>query len=85
MINEASYVFRRNLHFKLKSKIIGRVFCRVVNGDELFIHISRRDGTDFRTFIPDISNRIWSGYSTDDAMYEILKEYRQCVLRSYFK
>lgn len=85
MIDEYLYVFRRTLHEKLKTKIFGKVFLRVVNGDELFINISRRDGTNFRMFIPSLSDRIVSGYSTDDAMYEILKEYRKYVLHQYFK
>lgn len=84
MIDEASYVFRRTLHKKLKNKIIGKIFCRVI-GDDLFIHISRRDGTDFRMFITNLSDRIWSGYSTDDAMYEVLKNYKQYVVRQFFK
>lgn len=85
MIDEASYVFRRNLYEKLKSKIFGKIFCRVVNEDELFIHISRNDGTNFRMFIPNLSSRIWSGYSTDDAMYEVLTEYKKHVMRQHFK
>ena len=79
------YIFATNLHQKLKEKIVGAVFVKVTRNDELFINIKSYGGIDYKAFISNFSDKLLNGWTTDYAMYEIVKEYRAFVLKRYFK
>ena len=79
------FVFMIKLHEKLKEKIVGRVFLKMTPHDEMYVNIRRLDGFDFDMYIKDFSTKILHGYSTDEAVSTICKEYRDQVLRKYFK
>lgn len=81
---EYEYLFTKALHEKLKEKIVGRIFIRAVTGDRVYVRIDSFGDLKFTMFLDDFSEKIKSGYSSDYACYEILKQYKKVVLERYF-
>ena len=81
------YDFCVILHKKLKDKIKGKIFCKVID-DELKIRIDM-DDLWFETSYEDFARRIIYGLTTDYIVYEVEKKYRKFLLnrmeRYYFK
>ena len=75
-------LFASKVQSKLKEKIIGNIFVTVTKEDTLYIQITR-DGRDtqMQTYINNLSEKMLNGYSTDYAVYEIMKQYREHVTK----
>lgn len=79
------YIFSTSLHGKLKEKIYGRIFVKVTYDDKLFINIIReREDINFTMYINDFSAKILNGYTSEYAVYEVLKAYKKFILKKYF-
>lgn len=76
------YEFVTALRSKLKEKLLGKIFCKVIN-NELYVEINNF-GLEFKMHIDDFANKVLNGYSTDYAMYEIITTYKKFVLHKYF-
>lgn len=81
------YEFSIRLHEKLKAKLRGKVFCRVVD-DILNIVILNGD-TKFELRIDDFARKVCFGMTTDAVSREVEKKYRKFLTnrmeRYYFK
>lgn len=81
------YEFCIRLHEKLKAKLRGKVFCRVIN-DILNIVIENGD-TKFEVHIDDFARKVCFGMTTDAVSREVEKKYRKFLLnrmeRYYFR
>lgn len=84
-MTEYGFIFSTILHEKLKEKINGRVFVRVVSEDKLLVVINSYGDIEFKVFINDFSEKVLYGLSTDYAVYEIMKQYRRFVMNKFFK
>ena len=83
-MRDYEYLFAKTLHQKLKEKIIGRIFVKVNNNDELYVEIESFGDFTFRTSIDNFSDRILNGLSTDYVVYDIVKQYKSFVMKKYF-
>ena len=83
-MRDYEYAFVMNLHEKLKAKIVGRIFCRVNDLDELWIEITNVDNVKNVIIIRDFSERIRAGWSSDYAAYEVISEYKRIIMSRYF-
>ena len=89
MMKEYEFIFSNNLKNKLIGEVKGGVKTWIVH-DDLYISIlmSKYD-MQFEHVIPRISERILNGYTTDYAVYEIIKEYKdylfKAVKETFFK
>jgi len=72
------------VHQKLKEHIIGGIFVRVTYNDELYVRIESYNDLKFEIRFSDMANKIRNGYTSDYAVYEIVKEYKKYVLERYF-
>ena len=81
------YDFCVILHKKLKDKIKGKIFCKVID-DELKIRIDM-DDLWFEISYGDFARRVIYGLTSDYIVYEVEKKYRKFLLnrmeRYYFK
>lgn len=84
MMADYEYTFAVALQQKLKNKIQGAIHVCVVDTDELIVKITRNGVIDFKVSIPNFSNRILNGYTSDYAAYEIVNEYKKCLMKRYF-
>ena len=75
------------LHEKLKSKLRGRVFCRVI--DNILNIVIENGGTKFEIRIDDFARKVCFGMTTDAVSREVEKKYRRFLLnrmeRYYFR
>ena len=75
------------LHQKLKGRIKGKIFCKVVN-DELKVRIDM-DDLWFETIYDDFAKSVIFGLTSDYVAYEVEKKYRKFLMnrmeRYYFK
>lgn len=79
------YLFTTNLHSKLKGTIKGSIFVKVNENDSLIVEIKRRDGNNFGVSFTDFSNRIVNGFTTEYAVYEVVRKYKKFVMSQFFK
>lgn len=81
------YEFCIRLHEKLKAKLRGRVFCKVIN-DILNIVVENGD-TKFEMAVDDFARKVCFGMTSDSVTYEVLKKYRKFLInrmeRYYFR
>ena len=83
MMREYEKLFSDALWKKLKCKIIGKIFVKVTRNDELLVVITREDELEeleFKTFVPDFSDKLVNGLTTDYVAYEVIKEYRKFIM-----
>lgn len=73
---------REKIHLKVWHE---RIFIARTYDDDLFVQIVLKNGLTFETSIPDISDKIVNGYTTDYAAYEILQKLKRFIIKSYFK
>ena len=77
-------IFAKNLREKIHLKVWhDRIFIARTYNDDLFVSIALSGGPTFETNIPNISDKIVNGYTTDYAVYEILQELRRFIIKSY--
>lgn len=84
-MRDYDYVFTTMLHEKLKEKVIASVFCRVMPGDELYVKIESSGDLIFTITFENFSNKLLKGWTTDHAVYEIMKKYKSFILGRFFK
>ena len=81
---EYEYLFSTTLQRKLKPRIIGNIFVKVTRNNELLVVISKDGEELFKHFYENFSEKILNGYTTDYAVYEIVRDYRKCILENFF-
>lgn len=79
------YLFERALHEKLREGIVGKIFVKVKQNDNLIIKIESDGGIKFDMSITNFSDRIVNGYSTEYAAYEVKKRYKAFIMQRFFK
>lgn len=81
---EYEYLFSKSLHEKLKEKIKGKIFCKVID-NTLVVNIETREGISHGMFIDDFAERLRSGLLHHEWIADMLvKEYRAKVLERFF-
>lgn len=84
-VREYEYEFTVALYNKLRERINGDILTRVLNGDVLFIRIRHGEDRDWYQTYPNLTQKIFDGWSTDECADDIVKAYRKEVLKQYFK
>lgn len=82
-MRDYEYIFSIALQSKLKEAINASIFVNVFK-DQLTVQIKTRFGLDYDTAINNFSEKILNGYSSDYAAYQIVKEYRSYINRTFF-
>ena len=84
---ELSVVFRQKLHKKLKERIKGKIFCKVIE-DTLYVRIYM-DNLYFETSFDNFTLRVFYGLSTDYVLNEVIQKYEKFLMSlvkdHYFK
>ena len=80
MMKEHEQYFAMTLQQKLKKRVIGRVFVKITYNDEILVVIRYSDDEEFKIFIPNFTDKLINGLSTDYVAYEVLNEYRKCLI-----
>lgn len=81
---EYEWLFTTSLHMKLKERLVGKVFTRVYN-DELYVEINTYGNLTFVMYIDDFANKVQEGWTTDEAVEEIVKKYKRYIINRFFK
>ena len=86
MVNKLFYRFSTTLHEKLKKMIVGKNVCMVdLEGDTLQVNITGLKDFTYSYTIENLSHKILHGYSTDDAVIEVVGHYKRTILKLFFK
>ena len=85
MLRDYEYEFTVALSRKLEERIISDIMVTVLNGDVLFIRLRREGERDWYMTYPNLSQRIFDGWSSDDAVNDIVHKFRKEVQKRYFK
>lgn len=83
-MTDYGYLFSMNLHAKLKEHIVGKVFVKVTGGDELYVKIQNMGNLQYEALMPNFSERLINGLTTDYAAYQIIDMYKSYILKKYF-
>ena len=76
-MRDYEYLFATTLQQRLKTKIKGKIFCKVTYNDELYVSIrNENSGIECELREGGFSEKILNGYSTQYAEYEIIKKYK---------
>lgn len=81
MMKEHEQYFAMTLQQKLKKQVIGRVFVKITYNDEILVVIRYSDEEEFKMFIPNFTEQLINGLSTDYVAYNVIREYRTCLIR----
>lgn len=82
-ISDLNETFSKNLHSELKKKINASIFVIVDDNGDLNVAINKgRMG--WRGTIEDVIMKIASGYSMNQIVDYITKQYKKSVLNAYF-
>lgn len=84
-MDDYKILFATLLHAKLKENIVGSIYVKVNQWDELYIAITSYGDVRFETKIGDFSEKLLNGYSTDYAVYEVKKKFESYLRKRYFK
>lgn len=76
---EYERLFAESVQKKLKSKIIGRIFVCVTYNDKLLVKIYRDDEVIFQSLEPNFARRLQNGLTSNDVVWDILKQYKRFV------
>ena len=79
------YLFAMGLHAKLKEKIVGKIFVAVSRENVLRVKIESFGDLSYYTEINNFSDRIRDGFSTDNAAYEIVEQYKKFIFNKFLK
>ena len=77
------YMFAMTLQQKMRERVIGKIFC-AVRDDILYVKIESRGNLTFEIEFDNFSERFLNGFSTDYAMYEVLRKYERFIRNRYF-
>ena len=84
-MQDYEYLFSKELHRRLKEKVKGKVWVKAYR-DELHVTITAFEGELEYEFVEDdLSNKILNGFSSDYAVYTIMKDYHKFVNEIFFK
>lgn len=84
MVNNYKGIFSKNLHQKLKEKIVGKIYVRILDDDRLCVRIDGYAGLSFGYYYENISDQILHGLTTDYMVYVITQAYKKDVIRKHF-
>ena len=84
MLEELKYVFAVALHQKLKQRIAGRIFVKVIYGDRLYIKIESYGGLVYESYVDNFTEKALNGLNSEYVAYEIANEFKKVVLNKYF-
>ena len=82
-MQDYEYLISKEVHKKLKSKVKGKVWVKVCN-DELHVKIIN-DDFKFEGVYDDLADKILHGLSAELIAHLALKEYKEGVIKRYFK
>ena len=86
MMQDYEYLFAMNVQQRLKDMVKARVFCKINPDDELYVEIEERDsGIGYYCVIPAFSQKILNGYTSEYAAYEVVKSYKNYIMKMFFK
>ena len=77
-------LFTTNLHSKLKKHIIGKIFVKIRSNDEIYIKIESIGNLKFEMVVPNFSERMMNGMTSEFVAYEVVNSYRNYILGKYF-
>lgn len=81
---EYEYLFTKGLHEKLKAKIKGKVFCKVIN-NILVVDITTKEGLSYGYTLENFTEKLQHGeLDSDKLSAEITQMYRKAVLDRFF-
>ena len=84
---ELDVIFSSELHKKLKERIKGKIFCKVIE-DTLYVRIYM-DDLYFETSFDNFTLRVFYGLSTDYVLHEVIQKYERFLInrvrKHYFK
>ena len=81
---EYEYLFTKGLHERLKEKIKGKIFCKVIN-DILVVNIHTKEGLDYGFTLDNFARELQvGGLAAESVMDMIVNEYRREVLKRFF-
>lgn len=84
-MSDCECTFSSALRDKLVTKVNGGVKTWITN-DELFVSIRLTEyGLESHYSISDILSKILNGYTTDQALYEVLKNHKKTINKLFFK
>ena len=83
-MQDYEYLISKEVHKKLKSKVKGKVWVKVYN-DELHIKITNIDNFKYETAVDDLADKILHGLIAELIAHLALKEYKEGVIKRYFK
>lgn len=86
MMRDYEYLFAMNVQQKLKDMVKARVYCKINPEDELYVEIEDRDsGIGYYCAIPGFSQKMLNGYTSEYAAYEVVKAYKNHIIKRFFK
>ena len=81
---EYEYLFTKGLYDKLKEKIKGRVFCKVID-DILVVDIHTREGIDFGYTVMNFAEKMMTKQITQEAIVEeICAKFKRKIVNTFF-
>ena len=78
------YIFATELHKKLKPRIKGKIYVCITKYNELSVKINNLNLEYEYLSENKFSDMVLNGYSTDDAMWEVMQDYQQFVYEKLF-
>lgn len=83
-MQELNRVFSLALREKLIEKVVGKVSVRIQN-DSISVWIDCYTDIRFRYRIDNFADKIYNGYTTDYATYEVLQAYKKYLFSSFLR
>lgn len=81
---EYEYLFAKGLFDIFKTKVKGKVFCRVID-DILVVNITTQEGIDYGKCYSDFARKLQlDQISKDGIANEVTHEYKKLVLNTFF-
>lgn len=78
------YIFATELHKKLKPRIKGKIYVCITKYNELSVKINNLNLEYEYLSENKFSDMVLNGYSTEDAMWEVMQDYQQFVYEKLF-
>ena len=82
---EYEYVFVNALHARLKEEIIGKIYVTVSQDDVLYVNILSVNDTKYTFVKSNFADKIYGGWTSEYAAFEVIREYRNFIVKRYFK
>lgn len=86
MMAEYEYLFSIGLQKRLREKIVGNIYVKVNEDDQLVVNIRlEQENINFIWKLDNISDKILRGHCSDELAYQVLKTYRSFITHRFFK